>query len=249
MSAFSCRWFHVPVVGLFLFAIVLGGSLRPGTNKSAQAHEHGKKEMGHGMKESGHGMKKKMPMKEMGHAFEEGDKPIIITMEELHNSGGTPPGWRFRIPRGDADDGREAFIKMECFACHNIDGEKFPKRDKDPAKVGPDLSGMGAMHGDGTYFFESIVNPNSVVLKGPGYIKNGLSIMPNYSDSLGLQEAIDLVAYLKSLKGGHTMGGMKMKGMEGHKEEMKKRSGNPCAMGGMKKDAGHGGGMKDMKKH
>ncbi|HBK81075.1 MAG TPA: hypothetical protein DDZ83_15640 [Nitrospinae bacterium] len=164
-----------------------------------------------------------------------GEGPIIITMEELHNSGGTPPGWRFRIPKGDAADGRDAFVKMECFACHNIDGEKFSKKDKDPAKVGPDLSGMGAMHGDGAYFFESIVNPNRVILKGPGYIKDGLSIMPNYSDSITLQEAVDLVAYLQSLKGGHKMGGMKMKGMKGHKKMMRKRSGNPCAMKGMKK--------------
>ena len=122
-----------------------------------------------------------------------GDGPIFITMEELHKSGGTPPGWRFEIPKGDVSDGREAFIKMECFSCHNIDGEKFPKGDKDPAKVGPDLTGMGAMHGDGAYFFESIVNPNRVILKGPGYIKNGLSIMPNYSTSITLQEAVDLV--------------------------------------------------------
>lgn len=32
---------------------------------------------------------------------------------------------------------------------------------------------------------------------------------------------------------------MKVKGMEGRKKMMRKRSGNPCAMGG----------MKDMKKH
>jgi len=82
-------------------------------------------------------------MKESGHSSDGGDKPIIITMEELHSHGGTPPGWRFSIPEGDVAGGREAFVKMECFACHNIDGEKFPKKEKDPAKVGPDLSGMG----------------------------------------------------------------------------------------------------------
>lgn len=226
-----------------------------GAEKGPPGHSHGKTKDAHGMKmkhgkkEMGHSMKKEMPMKESGHAAGGGDKPIIITMEELHNHGGAPPGWRFRIPKGEVAAGREAFIKMECFACHNIDGEKFPKLDKDPAKVGPDLSGMGAMHGDAAYFFESIVNPNRVIVKGPGYIKNGLSIMPNYSDSMGLQEAVDLVAYLKSLTGAHKMGGVKVMGMEGHRKMMKKRSGNPCAMGGMKKDAGHGGGMKGMKKH
>jgi mono/diheme cytochrome c family protein len=163
-------------------------------------------------------------MKESGHSSDGGDKPIIITMEELHSHGGTPPGWRFRIPEGDVAGGREAFVKMECFACHNIDGEKFPKKEKDPAKVGPDLSGKGAMHGDRAYFFESLINPNRVIVKGPGYVKEGNSIMPSYADSMTLQEAVDLVAYLKSLKGGHKMGGVK-------------------------KNADHGGGMKDMKKH
>jgi len=61
-------------------------------------------------------------------------------------------------------------------------------------------------------------------VKGPGYVKEGNSIMPSYADSMTLQEAVDLVAYLKSLKGGHKMGGVK-------------------------KDADHGVRMKDMKKH
>ena len=52
-------------------------------------------------------------------------------------------------------------------------------------------------------FRSPIVNPNRVILKGPGYIKDGRSIMPNYADSIGLQEVIDLVAYLNSLKTGH----------------------------------------------
>lgn len=183
--------------------VILVAGLAASNGKNDRKHHSSEKGDQNKAHDMDHGMKKKMHMKESGHAAEGGDKPIIITMEELHESGGTPPGWRFRIPKGDAADGREAFIKMECYACHNIDGEKFPKKEKDPAKVGPDLTGMGAMHGDAAYFFESIVNPNRVILKGPGYIKNGLSIMPNYSDSMGLQEAVDLVAYLKSLKGGH----------------------------------------------
>ena len=145
-------------------------------------------------------------------------------MEELHANGGTPPGWRFRIPAGDAEEGRGVFIKMECYSCHNIDGGKFPNGGAKPANVGPDLTGMGAMHGEAEYFFESIVNPNRVILKGPGYIKDGRSIMPNYADSIGLQEVIDLVAYLNSLKTGH------MKGSHGHVKGVDQGHGNPGAM-------------------
>lgn len=204
-------------------AVLLCGMLALSAPGRAGA-EQGPPGHGHGKTKNAHGVTKKMRMEESDHTSKDGDKPIIMTMEELHNHGGTPPGWRFRIPKGDVADGRKAFVKMECFACHNIDGEKFPKLAEDPAKVGPDLTGMGPMHGDGAYFFESIVNPSRIIVKGPGYIKNGLSVMPSYADSMTLQEAVDLVAYLKSLQGGHEMGGMK-------------------------KDAGHGGGMKDMKKH
>jgi mono/diheme cytochrome c family protein len=128
--------------------------------------------------------------------------PLLSPWKSCTVTGELPPGWRFRIPEGDVAGGREAFVKMECFACHNIDGEKFPKKEKDPAKVGPDLSGMGAMHGDRAYFFESLINPNRVIVKGPGYVKEGNSIMPSYAVSMTLQEAVNLVAYLKSLKGG-----------------------------------------------
>lgn len=74
-------------------------------------------------------MKKEMPMKESGHSSDGGDKPIIITMEELHS------------------------------------------------------------HGDRAYFLESLINPNRVIVKGPGYVKEGNSIMPSYADSMTLQEA------------------------------------------------------------
>jgi len=235
MKIIRGKWRVIVWIIAVIAVVAWTGSKHAGAAEGPPGHSHGSS-MGE------HAMGKK---KNDGHKG--GDGPIFITMEELHKSGGTPPGWRFEIPKGDVSDGREAFIKMECFSCHNIDGEKFPKGDKDPAKVGPDLTGMGAMHGDGAYFFESIVNPNRVILKGPGYIKNGLSIMPNYSTSITLQEAVDLVAYLQSLKGAHKIGGMKAMGMKNHKKMMHKRPGNPCAMKGMKRGGGHGGGMKGMK--
>jgi mono/diheme cytochrome c family protein len=212
--------------------ILVLGFTRAEAEKGAAGHSHGKVKDAHGMKMKDDRGNKKMDhgKKEKARAADKTDAPIYTTMEALHANGGTPPGWRFRIPAGDPQEGRKVFAKMECYSCHNIDGEKFPKRDDDPAKVGPDLTGMGAMHGDEAYFFESIVNPNRVILKGPGYIKDGKSIMPSYNDVIGLQEAVDLVAYIKGLKGGH-----KMEGTKGHSN-----------MKGVKKDTGHGS-MKKMK--
>ena len=58
---------------------------------------------------------------------------------------------------------------------------------------------MGEHHPAG-YLAESILNPNAVIVKGPGYIgPDGRSTMPDYRDALSVADLIDLVAYLRSL--------------------------------------------------
>lgn len=133
-------------------------------------------------------------------------KPVRITMDELHKAGGVPPGWRFMVPKGDPTGGRQVFEKLECFKCHEIKGEHFPHAAKQPGDVGPDLTGMGSHH-PAEYFAESIWDPNAVILTGPGYTgPDGLSVMPDYRDSVTARELIDLVAYLRSLTGRHGHG-------------------------------------------
>jgi Cytochrome c len=129
----------------------------------------------------------------------EGQRSVRITMEELHRAGGVPPGWRFGWPDGDAHKGREVFVKLECFRCHEVKGETFPAVTPDPTRRGPGLAGMGSHHPP-EYFAESILNPNAVIVTGPGYTgPDGKSIMPDFRDSLTLAETIDLVAYIRSL--------------------------------------------------
>jgi Cytochrome c len=131
-----------------------------------------------------------------------GTKSVRIGMEELHRGGGVPPGWRFTWPAGDAKKGREVFAKLECYQCHEVKGETFPPIVQDPTRRGPGLAGMGNHH-PAEYFAESILNPNAVILTGPGHTgPDGLSIMPDYRESLTLAETIDLVAYIRSLVGG-----------------------------------------------
>jgi sulfur-oxidizing protein SoxX len=127
---------------------------------------------------------------------------VRFRMEDLHRGGGVPPGWRFSWPDGDATKGREAFAKLECYQCHEVKGESFPPVVQDPARRGPALAGMGGHH-PAEYFAESIINPNAVVVTGPGHTgADGLSIMPDFRDSLTLAETIDLVAFIRSLTGG-----------------------------------------------
>jgi len=112
---------------------------------------------------------------------------------------GAPPGWQFTLPKGDPARGREAFVKFECYACHEVRGEMFPA-PTEKGKVGPELSMMGPLH-EPDYFVESIVNPSRLIEKGKGYeAPDGSSKMPSYNDSMSVQELIDLAAYLKSLQ-------------------------------------------------
>jgi mono/diheme cytochrome c family protein len=97
-----------------------------------------------------------------------------------HAQHGTPKGWRFTWPKGDAAKGRQAFAKFECYACHEVD-----------------------------YFAESVINPGAVIERGKGYqAADGSSTMPSFNDSMTVQELPDLVTYLRALKpppdtGGH----------------------------------------------
>jgi len=127
---------------------------------------------------------------------------VRVTMEEMHHGDGVPKGWKFSWPEGDAQKGREVFAKLECYQCHQVPGAGFPDVKPDPARQGPPLAGMGGMH-PAEYFAESILNPNAVIITAPGFTGvDGLSIMPDFRDSLTLAETIDLVAYIRSLTGG-----------------------------------------------
>jgi cbb3-type cytochrome oxidase cytochrome c subunit len=119
-----------------------------------------------------------------------------------HGGHGTPEGWKFTWLAGNAVAGRDVFVKLECYSCHEVQGEQFPKPDPggDPGKVGPELSQMAPLHAP-EYFAEAIINPNAVVEEGKGYrAPDGKSKMPSYNDLVTVQEVIDLVAYLKGLK-------------------------------------------------
>lgn len=114
-----------------------------------------------------------------------------------HEGHGTPPGWKFTLPTGDAGRGRVAFEKFECFKCHEVKGEKFPV-PSDTANAGPELAQMSAHH-PAEFFAESIVNPRAVIVRGYA-APDGSSKMPSFNDSMTVQEVVDLAAYLSGLK-------------------------------------------------
>jgi mono/diheme cytochrome c family protein len=119
---------------------------------------------------------------------------VRISMEALHRAGGTPPRWKFTPPPGDVAAGRRAFEELGCHSCHTVQGEPFSI----VTKTGPELTTMGGHHPP-EYFAEAIMNPDAVLVEGPGYIDaQGHSTMPAYPD-LTVAQLADLVAYIGSL--------------------------------------------------
>ena len=119
---------------------------------------------------------------------------------------GTPPGWKFTLPKGNPTKGRAVFVKLQCYVCHEVKGQTFPGA-KGPASIGPELSEMAAHH-EAEFFAEAIVNPNALIDEPQWRAPDGTSRMPSFNDLLTVQELVDLVAFLKSLTppapgGGH----------------------------------------------
>jgi hypothetical protein len=80
-----------------------------------------------------------------------------------------------------------------------VQGEQFPAPGPRET-LGPELSRMGPLH-EPEYFVEAIVNPSAAIEAGRSYeAADGSSKMPSYSDSMTVQELIDLVAYLRALR-------------------------------------------------
>jgi mono/diheme cytochrome c family protein len=124
-------------------------------------------------------------------------KSVRITMDALHQLGGVPAGWQLTPLSGDVDAGRALFEELGCNSCHKVAGEKFSEQGT--TGPGPELTGMGSHHPPG-YFLEAILNPDAVLVDGPGYVSHqGRSTMPVYPD-LTVTQLEDLVAYLASLK-------------------------------------------------
>src|SRR5262249_40289113 len=98
-----------------------------------------------------------------------------VSMAALHATGGVPPGWTFTPPPGDPIAGRTVFVEFGCPTCHTVGGEAA-------TASGPELTGMGSHHPP-EYFAEAILNPDAVIVDGPGYIgPDGRSTMPSYPD-------------------------------------------------------------------
>ncbi|MBT8087997.1 MAG: c-type cytochrome [Gammaproteobacteria bacterium] len=105
----------------------------------------------------------------------------------------------FRLPDGDAQAGREAFLYMQCHQCHTLKGETLPVV---PGENPPYVELGGQVTQVKTYgqLVTSIINPSHKL--ATGYAKEvvsegGESNMYIYNQHMTVQELIDIVMFLQ----------------------------------------------------
>jgi L-cysteine S-thiosulfotransferase len=109
-------------------------------------------------------------------------------------------GAGFRLPAGDPERGKAAFVDLKCHECHRVAGVDFPAPTVEPPV--PVVLGGEVPHvrTDGD-LLTSIVNPSHKI--APGYRselveRDGKSRMPEFSDVMTVRQMIDLVAFLQA---------------------------------------------------
>jgi len=114
---------------------------------------------------------------------------------------GPNSGRGFSLPEGNADQGRENFVELECNACHSIgDIERVAESE------GPDINVKlgGRVTGIKTYgdLVTSVINPTHKTArrysKRNVFTEEGESKMIVYNEIMTVQQLVDLVTYLES---------------------------------------------------
>jgi cytochrome c2 len=113
-----------------------------------------------------------------------------------------PANWKFSLPAGDAQAGKEAFRKMNCYSCHKVPGSDLP-RERTSGGVGPDLVASYSKL-PREFLAESIIDSHKYISgtleKYQGQDKVS-SKMGDYSSIMSVRELIDIVEFLKHLDG------------------------------------------------
>lgn len=105
----------------------------------------------------------------------------------------------FRLPDGDPQAGREAFIYMQCHQCHTIEGMELPII---PGQEPPYVELGGKVTAVKTYgqLITAVIYPSHKLANG--YAKevvsqDGESNMYVYNEHMTVQELIDIVMFLQ----------------------------------------------------
>jgi L-cysteine S-thiosulfotransferase len=113
---------------------------------------------------------------------------------------GTNSGAGFRMPEGDIEKGKAAFLELRCYNCHTVAGVNLPPPDGKPLiMVG--LGGEVVKVKTYGQLVTSVIHPSHTFI--PGYDEeliqhHGHSVMPDYTDAMTVRQMIDIVSFLEA---------------------------------------------------
>ena len=111
----------------------------------------------------------------------------------------------FRLPDGDVEMGKQAFVSLNCHRCHVVDGVELAKYDAD-SPLSLTLGGEVKRVKNYGELVTSVINPDHVV--SSKYLAQLTaedrkeaekdSPMPSFNDTMTVAQMIDIVAFLQS---------------------------------------------------
>jgi len=116
---------------------------------------------------------------------------LFVTGCDLERS---PRG--FRLPDGNVDKGKQAFVSLRCNTCHSVLGENFPAPTSFNIPLGGETPRIRT-HGE---LVTSIINPSHVIsARYRAELREAKeSPMTNFNDTITVAQMIDLVAFLQT---------------------------------------------------
>jgi mono/diheme cytochrome c family protein len=117
-------------------------------------------------------------------------------------AGCTPPeksGVGFRLPDGNVDRGKQAFIDLKCSSCHSVEGVHFGT-NQITGHLNIVLGGETLMVRTYGQLVTAIINPSHIItsrFKDQLKLEGKLSPMPEFNEVMTVEQMIDLVAFLQ----------------------------------------------------
>jgi len=124
----------------------------------------------------------------------------VLTLTVTSCEVGTKSGRGFRLPEGNIEKGKAAFVSLKCNTCHPVNGIDLPP----PASASTNQFILGGEVSRVRTYGElvtSVINPSHGL--APGFKKERiseghLSPMPEFNEVMTVGQMIDLVTFLQS---------------------------------------------------
>lgn len=103
----------------------------------------------------------------------------------------------FRLPPGDQARGKQVFLALECYRCHEVSGVILPRTQSQPATT-VKLGGLTTRIITDGYLVTSIINPGHATAPGTRdrLAAGVVPRMPDFSERVTGRDLADLAAFL-----------------------------------------------------